>query len=309
MVFPQAYNDYKSTMEKAFTRFDLDKEKLFDVKQSKETATRALTAEINKSSVKNPLRVFLNGPAEHLCDAVKRSDSKARENVIVYTYGIKNINMQSGKGACNMTELLKLKPTTVKHVNFAEGSFKLTGKYTDVAWFKNSQDDAINWIYKRLPYANPDVADLTDAGTIWAVLMNDPSPSLQKYGNFFEANAHITPALPQPSTGMPAKDVRTLKKVLADQCYARVWNSRESEMGRDKWSAQRASGSTHDPAFDQRAFYNANGPKGVPAAQIMSYGDKKAAVFLHYKQVAQSASTSTVMKRSIPSGQWFILIT
>lgn len=277
-LFLAEYNAYKSTMEKTFVRFDLDKDKLYDVSKAKEEATLALVKEINKSTVKDPLRVILTGPAEHLCDAVKRSNVKARQNVIVYTYAEKDNNMRSGAGACTIADLATLKPATVKFVNYPESTFKLKGSYSEVAWLKNSKDDAINWIYKRLAAISPTEASLFDSGITWALLMNDPSPTLWKLGNFFKAHELVTPILPEKPTGFPSKDVRTLKKVLADSCYQRIWNPREADMGVGKWSPQRKGGSTNDPSFDQRASYVEKGPDGLPAVQFISYHDKNNAL-------------------------------
>lgn len=288
-LFPVEYNAYKSTMEKTFVRFDLDKDKLYDVSKAKEEATLALVKEINKSTVTNPLRVILTGPAEHLCDAVKRSDKKARQNVLVYTYADKDNNMRSGPGACNMDELSKLKPTTVKFVNYPVSSFKLKGEYSEVAWLKNSKDDAINWIYKRLAEINPKEASLFDAGITWALLMNDTAPTLWKLGNFFKANELVTPDIAQPTPGTPTKDIRTLKKVLADSCYQRVWNPREADMGVGKWSAQRRTGSTNDPSFDQRASYVEKGPDGLPSVQFIAYHDKNNAL-LDFRRINAAPS-------------------
>lgn len=271
-ISTKSYKDYQSALSLTFTAFKLDTDILFDISKQRAAAAAALAGEINKSTASNPLNIFLNGPAAHLCDAVKKSNAKARPFVIVYTHGRADAET-SASGSCDMADLVKIKPATVKHIAYpAFGS--LMAKYSEFQWLKNNTDKNVSWIYDQLPKISTSQGNVRDGGSVLALLTNDTSPTPAKFAAFFKSDAS-KPVDPDPVTPPLPPVSGDLGKVLADSCYTRIWNPANSTMGADSWSYQRAAGSTHaeSTGLDKRASYITEGPGGMDAVRFVSYGN------------------------------------
>ncbi len=294
----EMYNNYRAALTQAASRYDLNSNILFDVSRNKANATRALVTEINRSTASNPLHVFLNGPADHLCDAVKKSNADARRYVTVYTHGRSDSELRVG-GSCNMEDLMKVKPTTVRRV--AYDPFSLTSKYSDFTWLRDNPDRNVSWIYDQLAKVNRSEGDIRDAGSVWGLVMQDSNPSIAKFASFFGRNTStpVEPTNPVEPT-RPTPVVSALSTLLADRCYTTAWNPTEQALINDKWSILRATGSTHDTSYDMRASYVANGPENQKALKFVAYKDKRQSLVDYRKTVAASDAARLVFSFYLP---------
>lgn len=312
-ISTKSHNDYKSALTQTFKKFSLNDDVLFDVSKQRSAASTALVKEINKSTAANPLTVFLNGPAAHLCDAVKKSNAKARPFVTVYTHGRTDAET-SVKGSCDMADLMKVKPTTVKRVAYpAFGSLK--AKYSEFQWLKNNTDKDVSWIYDQLLKISTSEGNIRDGGSVLALLTNDKSPTPAKFAAFFKNETpkpvdpkpvDPKPVDPKPVDPKPADPVTPplpptsgdLGKVLADSCYSKIWSPANSTMGVDNWHYQRAAGATHaeSTGFDKRATYVKDAPGGVDAVRFVSYGDKWNSLLDYRKGNASSSMPANGME-------------
>ena len=284
------HNIYKAALTQTITRYDIDSNTLFDVSHNKTKATKALVAEINKSTANNPLHVFLNGPADHLCDAVKKSNVAARRYVTVYTHGRTDAKFKV-KGSCTMADLMKVKPATVQYVAYKP--FHLRSDYSDFTWLKDTSDKNVSWIYDQLRKVNKREGDIRDAGSVWALVMDDPNPTVKKFASFFIKNAPEQ-ANPKPADPKPEPVVSALSTILADKCYTTAWNPTEEALVSDKWSILRATGSTHDTSYDMRVSYVADGPENQKALKFVAYNDKRQSLVDYRKTVAASDAARLV---------------
>lgn len=272
------YSAYKNLLNQTVAHYGLDADIVYDVSDERSAAKNALVKEINKSTSANPLNVFLNGPADHLCAAVKMANVDARAHVTVYTHGRADAEL-TVNGSCNMAELLKVKPKTVKHVAYpAFGS--LLAPSAQFTWLSNSEDTYLKKI-RSGPGISVTSGNIRDAGSVFATLTGDRAPTPAKFAALFgnapsEPGKPADPVDPDPIPVTPPLASGDLATVLSDSCYNRIWNPANSSMGIDKWAYQRAGGATHaeSTGFDKRASYVTNAPGGVDAVRFVSYGDK-----------------------------------
>lgn len=263
------YNNYKSSIESAFTRFGINNNKLFDVSRNRTAARTALVAEINRSTSSNPLRIILNGPAAHVCDAIQRSNSAARRYVTVYTHGRTDAEA-SVNGSCNMAGIRQIKPSTVNHTAYTPYGSLEEVAFSNFNWLRDHSDANIRWIYARLQNVNTSRATITDVGSTYELLTGDSSPTPTKLSNLLRSSNTPVEPEPEPQPNNPGQ----LGQLLSDSCYAKIWDPAESTMGSSQWYPQRAAKATHAASFDSRASYVSNAPGGVGAVRFVSYGDK-----------------------------------
>lgn len=142
------------------TRWGFDRSKFFDVAQGPEAPIKNLTAEINKSTAKNPLFIIEAGPAELIYQAIKAADKKACAHITIVSHSGYNDYYKPRPWLRNLNDINALK-TGLTYIKIPDQNAGLrTHKdYAPWHWLRDHADPNLKWVYERMEKGLPDVSD------------------------------------------------------------------------------------------------------------------------------------------------------
>ncbi|MEM0964580.1 MAG: hypothetical protein AAGJ81_00330 [Verrucomicrobiota bacterium] len=172
-IDPDRNRMWKSAMG-GQTRFGFDEKVFFDATNDPEGAVANLTAEINRSTARDPLYIIAAGPMELIFRALEAANQKAREHVVIVSHHNYNEYFKPRLWQRNWNDVKALVPEIgylrIKDQNGWKGTgLKGTGN-EDFFWLRDHNDPNLNWVYERITAGKPDVSD---AGMItWLIGIN-----------------------------------------------------------------------------------------------------------------------------------------
>lgn len=145
------------------TRWGFDRSRFFDAAISPNEAIAHLTAEMNKSTVRDPLYLIVAGPMELIYCALEAADRTARQQVILISHHNYNEYFKPRLWQRNFTDIKQLVPNIgylrIKDQNGFKGNGLKGSDAADFHWLRDHVDPNLNWIYDRIVAGKPDVSD------------------------------------------------------------------------------------------------------------------------------------------------------
>lgn len=193
---PDSENQLKISLEGGAERWNFNKSILFDVTTQLEKAKRHLASEMAKSTAKNPLYFMHAGLSEFVYQAVelvaKSKDSTALSHVYVLSHSGFNENEKRRPYHHNWNDIQKLAGNRLQYKKIKDQNNKynpndLWNSNKDFSvwyWMRDHQDPNVKWMYSRMQAHKEDVADISDCGLLYYLLVGDDNGTPEKFKKF-----------------------------------------------------------------------------------------------------------------------------
>ena len=193
---PDSQNQLKISLEGAAERWNFNKSILFDVTSQLEKAKKNLASEMAKSTAKNPLYFMHAGLCEFVYQAValvaKSKDSTALSHVYVLSHSGFNENEKPRPYHHNWSDIQKLAGNRLQYKKIKDQNNKndpndLWSSNKDFSvwyWVRDHQDPNIKWMYTRMQAHKEGVADISDCGLLYYLLVGDDNGNPEKFKKF-----------------------------------------------------------------------------------------------------------------------------
>lgn len=193
---PDSQNQLKISLEGGAKRWGFNKAVLFDVTTQLDEAKRNLAAEMAKSTASDPLYFMHAGLAEFVYQAValvaKSKDSTALSHVYVLSHSGFNEIEKRRTYHHNWADIMKLSGNRLQYKKIKDQNNKnnpndLWHSGTDFSvwyWMRDHPDPNIRWMYTRMQAHSGGVADISDCGLLYFLLVGDDNGTPEKFKNF-----------------------------------------------------------------------------------------------------------------------------
>ncbi|WP_298534464.1 T9SS type A sorting domain-containing protein [uncultured Algibacter sp.] len=180
----------------AIQRWGFDSTRFFDVPVNPSTAITHLVNEIKKSTENNPLFFIHMGPSEFFYQAVEQvvndGDLDPLSHVQVISHSGYNDNHLRRTAHHTMAQTITLSGDRIKYKKIQDqnGCDNVAVKWcsgTDFSpyyWIRDHDREDIKWLYSRLIFHPSNKADMSDAGMVWYLLLDDEFGNPNKFENF-----------------------------------------------------------------------------------------------------------------------------
>ena len=195
-VGPDSENIMDIGVQAGIQRLRLNPNVFFDVTKKEKEAIESLTAELSKSTKEDPLYFIHMGPSEFFYQCVKRcvdqGHGAALEHVFVVSHSGYNDNHLRRPYHHTMQQaidyskgLIHYKRIKDQNASWDPNTLWNSGKDFSVwYWMRDSKDPNIQWLYERLLQNRKGVADISDAGMLYYLLVGDENGSPSKFKAF-----------------------------------------------------------------------------------------------------------------------------
>ncbi len=155
-------------------------------------AISALTDEINKSTLNDPLTIMTLGPMQVVGKAIEQSNASARANVTVVSHSNWNdvhaTTFGSGEGLdATRYNWSKLGGLGVNRRHIRDQNNGLDRPYDQFYWLRDSTHPNLRWLWDRGKVAGKSNFDCSDAGVTYYVLTGDDCATPSKLKVFLTA--------------------------------------------------------------------------------------------------------------------------
>ncbi|MEM1063181.1 MAG: hypothetical protein AAGJ97_12715, partial [Planctomycetota bacterium] len=193
---PDDENQMKIGVEGSVARWGYEGDRFFDVTTHLKDAKDHLAAELAKSSADDPLYFVHMGPAEFLYQVVEQvvdgGDAESLSHVYVISHSGYNDNHLRRDTHHTLTEAIdysggRLNYRKIKDQNakWARDVLWNSGKdFSPWYWLRDHRDAGMRWLYERMLVNDKGVADISDAGMVYWLLVGDENGSPSKFKAF-----------------------------------------------------------------------------------------------------------------------------
>lgn len=193
---PDDENQLKISLEGGAERWNFDKSILFDVTTQLEKAKKHLAAEMAKSTAKDPLYFMHAGLSEFVYQAVelvtKSKDSTVLKHVYVLSHSGFNENEKRRPYHHTWSDIQKLSGNKLQYKKIIDQNNKnnpndLWNSDKDFSvwyWMRDHADPNIQWLYTRMQAHSHGVADISDCGLLYYLLVGDEKGNPEKFKAF-----------------------------------------------------------------------------------------------------------------------------
>tara|TARA_R110002073_G_scaffold27840_2_gene89073 strand:+ start:9931 stop:10878 length:948 start_codon:yes stop_codon:yes gene_type:complete len=193
---PDAENQLKISADGVIKYWGFDRDVFFDVTIEQRQAVENLAAEMAKSTDRDPLYFIHAGLSEFLYLAVKevvrneKVDSLAHVYLVSHSAFNENECRRKSHHTWNDVQQLsgdRIKYTKIKDQNDKEDPNHLwhSGKNFAVwHWMRDHPEPDVRWMYSRLKAHRGQVADISDCGMLFYLLVGDADGSPVKFRDF-----------------------------------------------------------------------------------------------------------------------------
>ncbi len=193
---PNKENQLKISLEGGAERWNFDKSILFDVTTQLEASKQHLADEMAKSTAQDPLYFLHAGLSEFVYQAVElvmhSGDSCALKYVYLLShsgFNEKEIRRPYHHTWADIQELCghRIQYRKIKDQNNKYDINKLwnSGKdFTVWYWMRDHKDPNIQWLYSRIETHSEGVADISDCGMLYYLLLGDEDGNPEKFRQF-----------------------------------------------------------------------------------------------------------------------------
>ncbi len=193
---PDNENQLKISCEGAAKRWGFNEEILFDVTTERQAAVAHLASEMGKSTKEDPLYFMHAGLSEFLYQVVKevvnQGHIEALNHVFLLSHSGFNENEKRREYHHTWGDIQELAGHRIQYKKIKDQNNKTkpndlwhSGKDFSVwYWMRDHKDPNIKWMYTRLLAHTGGVADISDCGMFYYLLLGDDSGSPKKFKNF-----------------------------------------------------------------------------------------------------------------------------
>ncbi len=193
---PDNQNQNKISCDGAIERWNFDDSKFYDVTTELNDARQNLADEMAKSTSEDPLYFMHAGLSEFLYQAVKivvdRGESDALKHVYLVSHSGFNeteIRRDYHHTWADVQTLCgnKINYKKIQDQNDKTNPNHLWSSGADFSvwyWMRDHSDANIQWLYSRMEAHSGNVADISDCGMIFYLLVGDDDGSPSKFENF-----------------------------------------------------------------------------------------------------------------------------
>lgn len=204
-----ATNHMKIGADGGIKYWNFDASRFFDVSAGEQVAVDHLAAELAKSTAEDPLYFIHMGPAEFFYRCVKKVVDSGDEAALAHVYvishsGYNDNHLRRGDPKFDiepvaaedkhhtMKETLALSGNRLMYKkikdqnsgNDPNAGWKSHEDWSVWYWMRDHQDPSVQWIYERMLVNAKNSADVSDAGMLYYLLLNDENGSPSKFKTF-----------------------------------------------------------------------------------------------------------------------------
>ena len=204
-----ATNHMKIGADGGIKHWNFDANRFFDVSANNQVAIDHLATEIAKSTAEDPLYYIHMGPAEFFYRCVKKVVDDGNEAALAHVYvishsGYNDNHLRRGDPKFDkepvaaedkhhtMTETLALSGNRLQYKkikdqnsgNDPNAGWKSHEDWTVWYWMRDHKDPSVQWIYERMLVNEKNSADVSDAGMLYYLLLDDENGSPSKFQAF-----------------------------------------------------------------------------------------------------------------------------
>lgn len=193
---PDEKNQLKISLEGAAERWSFNKSVLFDVTTQLEQAKKQLASEMAKSTADNPLYFMHAGLSEFVYQAVelvmKSKNSAALSHVYFLSHSGFNENEKRRPYHHTWSDIQQLSGNRFQYRKIKDQNNKsdpndLWNSNKDFSvwyWMRDHNDPNIKWLYTRMQAHSGGVADISDCGLLYYLLVGDDNGNPKKFKAF-----------------------------------------------------------------------------------------------------------------------------
>ena len=195
---PDDENQLKISADGAIEMWGFDKSIFFDVTTQLKESKAQLAAEMGKSTADDPLYYIHAGLSEFIYQVVEKviaeGNIEALNHVYLLSHSKFNENEIRRDYHRTWDDIRKLcdnriKYKKIKDQNDKENPNNLWNSGKDFSvwyWMRDHPDITIKWMYSRLKAHSGKVADISDCGMFYYLLVGDDNGNPQKFRDFIE---------------------------------------------------------------------------------------------------------------------------
>lgn len=240
-VSPDDENMMHIGVKSGIERFRFDPKKFFDVSKDINKAKESLKNEIKISTKSDPLYFIHMGPSEFFYQCVKECIDEGYKEPLKYVYVIShsgyNDNHLRRPYHHTMQQAIDLSDNTInyKRIQDQNASNKPnelwnSGKNFFVwYWMRDNKDPNIRWLFERLSHHPQKIADVSDAGLVYYLLVGDEKGSPSKLNHFFANEIVPNPTVHPKKLSLDSKDI-----LVFVGCYNKISYIIEPEITSNK---------------------------------------------------------------------------
>ncbi|CDF79786.1 conserved hypothetical protein [Formosa agariphila KMM 3901] len=193
---PDEENELKISCDGLIERWDFNPKIFFDVTTSLEPAIKNLALEIGTSTKENPLYFIHAGLSEFLYlvveEVIKQGNIEALSHVYLLSHSGFNENEIRRTYHHTWNDVQELCGNRINYKKIKDQNNKTvpndlwhSGKDFSVwYWMRDHKDPNIRWMYKRIQAHSGGVADISDCGMFYFLLVGDDNGTPEKFKHF-----------------------------------------------------------------------------------------------------------------------------
>lgn len=193
---PDHKNQMKIGVDGAVQHWGFDTSKFFDITKQLSAAKAHLKAELVKSTASDPLYFIHMGPAEFIYQVVKETvdqgDSDSLKHVYIVSHSGYNDNHLRRDWHHTIKQAIdysggRLNYKRIKDQNGKHDPHVLWNSEKDFSpwyWLRDHNEPSMQWLYSRMLVNKKGVADISDAGMLFWLLLGDENGSPAKFKEF-----------------------------------------------------------------------------------------------------------------------------
>lgn len=193
---PDAENQLKISADGVIKYWGFDRDVFFDVTREQRQAVESLATEMGKSTDSDPLYFIHAGLSEFVYLAVKnviqngKADSLAHVHLISHSAFNENECRRKAHRTWNDVQELsgnRIKYTKIKDQNDKKAPNHLWHSGKDFSvwyWMRDHAEPDVRWMYSRLKAHRGNVADISDCGMLFYLLVGDADGGPAKFRDF-----------------------------------------------------------------------------------------------------------------------------
>ena len=193
---PDSENQMKIGVDGALERWGFDENRFFDVTKQLAEAKEHLKKELARSTAEDPLYFIHMGPAEFFYQVVKdtvdQGDASALKHVYIVSHSGYNDNHLRRDSHHTLQQAIdysggRLNCKRIGDQNGKHDPNALWNSERDFSpwyWLRDHQQPSMRWLYRRMQANAKGVADISDAGMLYWLLLGDENGSPAKFNAF-----------------------------------------------------------------------------------------------------------------------------
>ncbi|MGJ8697731.1 MAG: hypothetical protein ACSHYF_15540 [Verrucomicrobiaceae bacterium] len=193
---PDAENELKISADGAIERWDFRKEVFFDVTRQREAAIGSLAGEMAKSTKDDPLYFIHAGLSEFVFLAVEEVIERGGIESLAHVYLLSHSRFNEDEkrrerhrdwSAIKDLAGGRINYRKIKDQNAKNSPHELWNSGSDFSvwyWMRDHESPDIRWMYSRVKAHSGGVADISDCGMIFYLLLGEEDGSPEKFRTF-----------------------------------------------------------------------------------------------------------------------------